>query len=76
MTKPVELEIGDKVKIVRKITKIEDPSFKNSWADDMTDNIGKTGVVNRLNNYEGGYGVKIEGGGNYSYSRKSLRKVG
>jgi hypothetical protein len=74
MSKLVELKIGDKVKVVREITRMEDPSFSNSWVLDMTDNIGKVGVVTKLN--EGyGYRVSIKGGGDYGYSRKSLRKL-
>jgi hypothetical protein len=75
MTRPVELKEGDKVKVVRMITSKEDKSFENSWVSDMTDNIGKIGVVTGLNKGYG-YHVSIKDGGNYGYSRKSLRKVG
>lgn len=71
ITDDAPLKVGDRVRIVKKITKEE--GWDNYWCREMDPLIGGEGMVNSI--WGGGYRVG-SGGENYSYPRGSLLKLG
>ena len=63
-------KVGDKVKIVKKVTERSD-DFQNSWVDDMDVTIGQTVSINRIGR-KGIYFNEVA----YGYPPASLVKIG